>query len=45
MEPVFEGVKDCEFRTRKTVFGAHGAYFYRDDFYERLRKRIGEMGL
>jgi len=43
MEPVFEGVKDYEFNTRKTVFGAHSAYFNREDFYQRLRQRIEEM--
>jgi hypothetical protein len=43
MEPVFEGVEDFEFNTRKTVFGAHGAYFNRDNFYERLRQKIKEM--
>ena len=43
MEPVFEGVNDYEFNTRKTVFGAHSAYSNREDFYQRLRQRIEEM--
>lgn len=39
--PLFDGgVRDMMFSSRTGIFDAHGAYFERVQFYERLRKRL-----
>lgn len=44
--PLFDGVvRDMMFSSRTGIFDAHGAYFSRIQFYERLRKRLKEVGV
>lgn len=44
--PLFDGeVKDMMFSSRTGIFDAHSAYFSRIQFYERLRKRLNEVGV
>ncbi|SMX43952.1 hypothetical protein [Maliponia aquimaris] len=44
--PLFDGgVRDMMFSSRTGILDAHGAYFSRVQFYERLRKRLKDLGV
>jgi hypothetical protein len=38
---VFEGIEDFEYSTGKSLLQAHGAYFLRPSFHQRLAVRLG----
>ncbi len=42
-EPIFDGVRDFEYSTGSSVFGAHSAYFARPSFHRRLGERLEEV--
>jgi hypothetical protein len=39
---IFDRAQDYNFSSHVTAFTAHGMYFERPRFYERLRARIGQ---
>jgi hypothetical protein len=41
---IFAGVEDLEFDNVAGLLEAHSAYFKRPSFYQRLRKRLNELG-
>jgi hypothetical protein len=41
---IFADVEDLEFDNVAGLFEAHSAYFTRPSFYQRLRKRLNELG-
>jgi hypothetical protein len=44
-EGVFNGVTDFAFSTQASPLDAHGLYFSRSSFHQRLRARMAEAGL